>query len=380
MKRVYLDHNATSPPDPRVLLAMEPWLREHSGNPSSLYAEGRLARRAVEDARDEIAQAMAVPSREITFTSGATEANTIAVFSAYHHGRGALVASAIEHPSILASVKHLGESTGRPTGALEVDETGLVRLDSLYEALEQAPALLALMAVNNEVGSIQPIDAVARQVAGSDTWLHVDAVQAWGKADFGTPPPGVSSLSISGHKIGASKGIGALWCREEFPIAPLFFGGGQERGRRAGTENVAGIVGLGRAVRLAREEISARQARLAALEAEFLGALRQKRVDFERHGPSTAALRIPGTLNLRFPGVRGERLMIALDLDGVAISLGSACSSGAAEPSPVLRAMGVEKLPNLESVRISFGATQALGEGTKAAQVIHDVLRLKLNS
>jgi len=370
--RIYLDHNATTPMDPRVLEAMLGHLAGSQGNPSSPHTEGRAARRAVEDAREAVASLLGVPSREIVFTSGATEANNFALKGMTPAG-GRLAISAIEHPSVRECAHRLG-TQGVAVTDLPVDGAGVLDLDVLDQTLRDGVDVVAVMAANNEFGTLQPWEEIATRCRNAGAALHVDAVQMVGKVPFTTPDPGRGSVALSGHKVGGPKGVGALWIRTDTRVAPLVEGGGQERLRRAGTENVAGIVGFGVACRLAREEVMARHRGLQAAEDAFLGALRARGLDFVRHGPTAATQRLPGTLNLRFPGVPGEQLLLSLDLAGVAISLGSACSSGAVQPSHALAALGINRVDNLESVRISLHWDHAAGVLEDAVQRIATVL------
>ncbi len=367
MKRIYLDHNATTPLDPRVLDAMLPFLKGSYGNPSSLHGEGREARRAVEDARDSVAALLQVDPRDVVFCSGATEANNWALrwLGSLPRQPRRLLVSAVEHPSVLEAA----ESQRRDGVVVErvgVDGTGVLSLAALEASLAQPCSGVAIMAVNNEVGSIQPIAPAWDLCSARGVPLHVDAVQAPGKLDYSPGALPATTLSISAHKIGGPKGAGALVLRNGARIPPLFVGGGQERERRAGTENVAAIVGFGAAARLAALEGAEWRTNLAGLERAFLDRLTSRSVAFVRNGPDATA-RVPGTLNLRCGGRTGEGLLLALDLAGVAVSLGSACSSGAARPSHVLAAMGLSKVDNLGSVRISFGCRQTVADSIEAA-------------
>ncbi|MAG57911.1 MAG: cysteine desulfurase [Planctomycetes bacterium] len=378
--RIYLDHNATTPMDPRVLEAMQPWFLGHHGNPSSLHAEGREARRAVEEARESVAALLGQDPRTILFTSGATEANNTALRGLLAAGADSdagpahLAVSAVEHPSVLTCAEALQREGVRVTH-LTVDEDGRVHLEAVDAALADGARVVAVMAANNEVGTLQPWSEIADRCRAAGAALHVDAVQMIGKHPLAVPDPGAGTLSLSAHKFGGPKGAGALWIREETRLTPLLFGGGQERLRRGGTENVVGLIGLGAAARLAAGETASRRRRLTALENAFLGAIRERIPDVVLHGPSgaTEGGRLAGTLCLRVPGVPGEPLLMGLDLQGVAISLGSACSSGAVEPSHVLHAMEINKVDNLESFRVSLGWEQDEATVLRAARIIADV-------
>jgi cysteine desulfurase len=374
MKRIYLDWNATTPLDARVLDRMMPYLREQFGNPSSLHEQGREARRAVEDARESIASAIGADAREIVFCSGATEANNLALLGLAGDRPGAVVVSAIEHPSVLECAESMTRH-GREAVVLPVTPAGRVDLGTLEGALARRPALVAVMAANNETGMIQPTAAAAAACAAAGVPLHVDAVQTLGKLSWRIPHEAVATASFSAHKVGGPKGIGALFARVGSRIERQIHGGGQERGRRSGTENVPAIVGFGAAVELACAEIEARRARLRALERLFLRSLAARDVRCVVHGDPDENQRLPGTLNVRFPGFSGEGMLFGLDLLGVSVSLGSACSSGAARPSHVLAAMGIPKQENLESVRFSLGPSLADSDVESAAQAVASVVR-----
>lgn len=352
---------------------MLPHLDGAQGNPSSLHAEGRAARRAIEDAREAVAAVFGGDPREVVFTSGATEANNLALKGQVPRG-GRLFVSAVEHPSVGGVAARLAERDGVTVTTGAVDREGSLELDPLDEALAAGQDVVAVMAANNEFGTLQPWEAVADRCRAAGAALHVDAVQMLGKVPFTVPDPGRGSVSISGHKIGGPKGVGALWIRTDTRVSPLIDGGGQERQRRAGTENVAAIVGLGVAADLALREAADRHGRLLLAETAFLTRLAAAAPGLVRHGAADPTRRLPGTLNLRFPGVRGEELLVSLDLAGVAISLGSACSSGAVQPSHALQALGINKVENLESVRISLGWDQPIDVVEEAARRIGDVV------
>jgi cysteine desulfurase len=372
--RIYLDWNATTPLDPRVLDRMMPYLGGRFGNPSSLHEDGRIAHRAVEEARESVARAVGAEAREVVFCSGATEANNLAIRGLAAARPGTVLVSAIEHSSVIECAEDLA-GRGAAVAALPVTPEGRLDLDAFRAALGAGASVAAVMAVNNETGVIQPVEAVAAECATRGVPLHVDAVQALGKAGFSVASPGIATASVSSHKIGGPKGAGALVVRSGWRVGREIHGGGQERGRRAGTENVAAIVGFGAAADLAREELEARRARCAALEARFLVELQQRNVAFRVRGDPRPESRVPGVLNLGFPGFSGEGMLFGLDLLGVSVSLGSACSSGAAKMSHVLAAMGLSKEENLESVRFSFGPTLADADVDAAAAAVLAVQR-----
>ena len=376
MQRIYLDHNASTPTDPRVVDAMQRWLGAACGNPSSIHTEGRAARRAVEDAREAVASLLGAETSEIVFTSGATEANVTALRGMFGaEGRPSrLLVSAVEHASILEPLRS-GSASGAGTVLLPVDREGRLEPAALEEALRQPADGVVLMAANNETGALQPIREAAELCAAKGIRLHVDAVQLPGKvaADVASIP-GVTSAVVSGHKFGGPKGAGALWIRRSTRCRPLLIGGGQERDRRAGTENVPALVGFGVAARLAKDELPARRSALLAAETVFLNRLQELGVGCRRNGPLDPAHRLPGTINLLFPGRSGEAVVMGLDLEGVAVGLGSACASGAAKPSHVLSAMGLKTEDVLASIRLSCGGGTSVGEATTAAERLHRVL------
>lgn len=372
MRRIYLDWNATTPLDPRVLERMLPYLRGHFGNPSSLHEPGRTARRAVDDARESLALAIGAQAKELIFCSGATEANNLAVQGLAADRPGPIVVSAIEHPSILeAAASHARR--GREVVSLPATREGSVDLAALEAALKRVPSLVAVMAVNNETGIVQPVAKVAALCATAGVPLHVDAVHALGKLPFSVGNEGIASASVSAHKIAGPKGAGALFVRSGLRLERAVHGGGQERDRRAGTENVPAIAGFGLAAALAHEEGPSRRARVQALEDRLLGELRSRGVPFVAHGIESPSGRVPGTLSLRFPGFSGEGMLFGLDLRGISVSLGSACSSGAAKPSHVLAAMGIPLAENLETVRVSLGWTLDEAEMSASAQAIEEI-------
>lgn len=355
---VYLDHAATTPVRPEVLEAMLPYLGATTfGNPSSSHRFGRAARAGLEQARREVAAAVGAEPTHVVFTSGGTEADNLAVIgaaqAARHAGRSMLVAvSAIEHKAVLAAAHHVCQLGGEET-ILPVGGDGRLDLDSLDRALAGHPAIVSVMWVNNETGVRQPIEDIAARCAGAGILLHCDAVQAFGKIPLTLTDLPCTLLTVSGHKIGAPKGIGALIVRDRKAVEAIIHGGGQQFGIRPGTENVAGAVALGRAAILAAEEQAAEAPRLAALRDALAAQLRLAVPDIVVH--SESAPRAPHVLNVGVPGTDSEALLMHLDLAGIAASGGSACSTGAVEPSHVLTAMGVPRALALGSIRLSFG-------------------------
>jgi cysteine desulfurase len=353
MNPIYLDSAATTPVRPEVREAMLPFLGDRFGNPSSLHRWGREARAALENARARLAAVLGATPAEIVFTRGGTEADNLAVLGRARRERGApVVCSAIEHKAVLASAHH-AEEEGSPLHVLPVDASGTVRLEGLDELLRATPAVVSVMWANNETGVIQPVAETAARCAEAGVTFHTDAVQAFGKLEVRVDRTPVSLLSVSAHKIGGPKGVGALFVRRGTKLTPLVFGGGHERGLRAGTEDAAGAVGLATAAELAAAERPATAARLGGLRDRLEAALRERVPDVIVNGGD--APRLPNILNVSLPGAGSDALLLAFDLEGLAVSSGSACSSGATTPSHVLTAMGLPPDLALPSIRFSLG-------------------------
>jgi len=374
---VYLDYAATTPVRPEVLEAMLPYLTEQAfGNPSSAHRFGRAARAGIEQARREVAQATGAEPNQVIFTSGGTEADNLGIMGAAlaARDRGAAmcaVVSAIEHKAVLAAahaVCHLG---GREV-VLPVDGNGRVELGALDAALRERPAVVSIMWVNNEVGVVQPVREIADRCCEAGVAFHTDAVQAFGKLPVNLAALGCTLASLSGHKIGAPKGIGALVVRDRKAIEAIIHGGGQQFGIRPGTENVPGAVAMGRAAALAAAEQEREAERLRALRDELAARLRAAVTDIVIN--AEGAERAPHVLNLAVPGADSEALLMHLDLAGVACSGGSACSTGAVEPSHVLTAMGVPRELALAAVRLSLGHGTTEDDVTRAAEVMPAVV------
>ena len=351
MRRVYLDNNATTPVLPEVFEAMRPYFSERFGNASSIHHHGQETRAAVEGARDSVAALLGCRASEIVFTSGGTESDNLAIAGLTVPGDHAITSS-VEHHAVLHAVKHL-EKIGREITCLPVDGRGLVDPDDVRRALRPNTKLISIMMANNETGVLQPFEEIGRIAAEADVFFHTDAVQAAAKIPIDVARVGCDALSISGHKIHAPQGIGALYVRKATRLQPLFHGGRHERSRRAGTENVPGIVGLGKAAELAVQGFERRDdQKLAALRDRLQqGILSQ--ID-EAGVNGDGAVRTPNTTNIYFDHIDGEPLVIALDLKGLAVSSGAACSSGAIEPSHVLTAMGLRPDRARASVRFSL--------------------------
>jgi len=357
MRRVYLDNNATTPVLPEVLTAMQPYFGEHFGNASSIHHHGQETRAAVERARESLASLVGCRASEIVFTSGGTEGDNLAIFGLVNFGLSNpgqhVITSAIEHHAVLNSCKHL-EALGCEVTYVPVDGRGQVDPDDVRRALRPNTRLITIMMANNETGVLQPVEEIGKVAADADAYFHTDAVQAAGKVVIDVRRIGCDLLSISGHKMHAPQGVGALYVRKGTGLRPMLHGGSHERSRRAGTENVPGIVALGKAAELARkafargdlDRISGLRDRL---EQTILGEVEATGVNGQ------SAPRVPNTTSVRFDGSDGEALVIALDLKGLAVSTGAACSSGAIEPSHVLTAMGLRPEQARGSLRFSLG-------------------------
>ncbi len=371
MRRAYLDNNATTPVLPAVLEAMLPYFNAEFGNASSIHHHGQHTRAAVERARESVAALLGARAAEIVFTSGGTEADNLAVFGLARPGDH-VITSTIEHHAVLNACRWL-EQAGCEVTYLPVDPRGIVDPEDLRRALRPNTRLISIMMANNETGVLQPIEQLAAIAAEADVYFHTDAVQAAGKVPIDVSRLGVDLLSISGHKIHAPQGVGALYVRKGTLIRPMIHGGRHERGRRAGTENVAGIVGLGKAAELARAGLSNGEAAQMAelrdrIERTILGQTDGVGVN------SAGAPRVPNTTNIWFEGIEGEALVIALDLKGVAVSTGAACSSGAIEPSHVLTAMGLSPEHARSSLRFSLGKQNTADDVDLLLATLPDVL------
>jgi cysteine desulfurase len=357
VRKVYLDHAASTRIRPEVLEAMQPYYGEQFGNPSSAHAWGREARAGLEEARERIAAALGAKRPEIIFTSGGTEADNIAVLGRARaivaaDQRVMIACSAIEHKAVLAAVKSAAQD--RATAIIiAVDREGVIDMDALRQAILQRPAVLAVMWVNNEVGAVQPVHDIAKLCAEAGIAFHTDAIQAFGRVPVQLTD-GVTSLAISGHKLGAPKGIGALFVRSGLDIRSTLHGGSQERGIRPGTENVAYAVGLSVAVELAAREQQTEAARLQNLRDELQATLLTNIPDLVVN--AVRAARAPHILNVSLRGVEQDALLVSLDMEGIAVSTASACQSGAAEPSHVLVAMG-RGATDEAALRLSLGRT-----------------------
>jgi cysteine desulfurase len=395
MTRVYFDYNATTPVEPAVLEAMLPYFSGEFGNASSIHTFGQKARSAVESAREQVAALIGARSQEIVFTSGGTEADNHAIFGVVlAAGAGGeiatryagssdlqaqypnrlqaaraphIITTAIEHEAVLNSCQEL-ERKGFSVTYLAVDRDGIVDPDAVRRALRDETVLITAMQANNELGVVQPLEEIGKIAAEADVYFHTDAVQSAGKIPVDVGKLKLDLLSISGHKMYAPKGVGALYIRGGSRVQQLMYGGHHQRGFRPGTENVAAIVGLGKGAEIARSSLVADAARVARLRDELESGLLQRIPDARVNGAGAA--RTPNTTNIMFAGIEGEALVIALDLKGLACSTGAACSSGAVEPSHVLTAIGLTATDARSSLRFSLGRHTTPEEIAFALKVI----------
>jgi cysteine desulfurase len=354
-RRVYLDHNASTSVHPEVLEAMLPFFSERFGNPSSIHGFGREARDGVEGARERVAHFLRVGKDEIVFTSGGTESDNVAVKGiAAARGRGHIVTSAVEHHAVLRSVQAL-EKAGFEATYVPVDGHGMVDPDDVRRALRSDTIVVSIMHANSEVGTIQPVAAIGRLTREREIPFHVDAVQTFGKLPLDLDALGIDLLSFSSHKIYGPKGIAGLYIRKGTKMVSVQHGGEHERRRRAGTENVPGIVGLGRAVEVRARDMAAEETRVRGLRDRLWAGLERRVPEIRLNGHPTE--RLPGTCNVCFRHIESESIVLGLDLKGVAVSAGSACTSGSIEPSHVLVAMGMPLDWAMGAVRCSLGRT-----------------------
>ncbi len=362
---IYLDHNATTPIDGRVLEAMLPYLKTFYGNPSSLYRLGRASNSAIDTAREQIAALVGAQPSQIIFTSGGTEANNLALASLAPHA--GLAVSAIEHPSVIEPALHL-KSLGHPLTLLEADADGLITQDAIDQIIPLKPGLVSAMLANNETGAVQNIAYFAGQLAAHGINVHTDAVQALGKIPVNFNQLGVHLMSLSSHKIYGPKGCGALVFDKSIALNPLLLGGGQEQTFRAGTENVAAIVGFGKAAELAKIELAERHAHLLKLRKlleQNLSAIPNLTIFAKQ------TERLPNTVQMGIQGIDDEMLLMQLDQKNIAVSSGSACASTLREPSPVLLAMGIGAAQAKTAIRIS------LGKNNTEAEILEFIKQLK---
>ena len=362
MRRIYLDHNASTPVHPKVLEAMLPYFSESFGNASSIHAFGREAKHALEASRETIAAFLGVSPEEIVFTSGGTESDNVAIKGVASAGPrpGHIITTQIEHHAVLRTCEAL-EREGWVVTYLNVDEYGLLDPDDVRRSIRPDTALISVMHANSEVGTIEPIEEIARVAQEAGIPFHVDGVQSFGKIPYRPREIGLSLLAFSSHKIYGPKGVGALWIRRGTRMVGIQHGGDHERRRRAGTENVAGIVGFAKAVEIRQREMMDEAGRLRSLRDRLWEGIRGRIEEVRLNGHPTR--RLPSTLNVSFKGIESESLILGLDLKGIGISAGSACSSGNLEPSYVLTAMGLPADLGMAAARFS------LGRGTREEEI-----------
>ncbi len=379
MKRIYLDHNATTPVDAAVLEAMLPFFAGEFGNASSIHTFGQRARAAVETARERVATLLNARAQEVVFTSGGTEADNHAIFGILSTSLGVfsvdqphIITTAIEHEAVLNACQAL-EKQGAAVTYLAVNGEGLIDLDELRAAIRPETVLITVMHANNELGTVQPLAEIGKIAAEADIYFHTDAVQSAGKVPIDVKEMQIDLLALSGHKLYAPKGIGAIYIKGGTRLKQLLYGGHHQRGFRPGTENVPGIVGLGKAAELAQISLTADALRVSALRDKLEAGLLARVPD--AFANAARARRTPNTCNITFPGLEGEALIIALDLRGLACSTGAACSSGAVEPSHVLTAIGLTAPEARSSVRFSLGRHTTEEEIQKTLEIVPAAVR-----
>lgn len=376
MNKIYLDHNATTPVNPEVMEEMLPYFGKEYGNASSLHSFGRYAREAVENARQEVARLIGpVEAVDIVFTSGGTESDNFAIKGAAYalkdKGRH-IITGRIEHHAVLNTCEFLAKN-GYEITYVPVDEHGLLNIDELKKAIRPDTILISIMFANNEVGTIEPVKDIAAIARGKGILFHTDAVQALGKLPIDVEETGIDLLSVSAHKIYGPKGIGALYISKKTRITPFMHGGHHERNRRAGTENVPGIVGFGKACQLAGKYMEKENKRLLELRDRLWIGISKNIEDVKMNGHPTK--RLSNTLNVSFKYVEGESVLLNLDLKGIAASSGSACTSGSLEPSHVLSAMGVEPATAQGSVRFSLGSQNTEAEIDRVIKELPPIIK-----
>ncbi len=355
MNNVYFDNSATTKTDERVIEAMMPYITENYGNPSSIYKIGRENRKAVEEAREQVAKALNCEPNEIYFTNGGSESDNTAIRGiayAYKNKGNHIITSKIEHPAVLETCKQL-EKEGFEVSYIGVDENGIIKLDELKNAIKPTTTLISIMFANNEIGTIEPIEEIGKIAKENNIFFHTDAVQAVGNVEIDVKKLNIDALSMSGHKFYGPKGIGALYVKKGIKFEKLINGGHQERNKRAGTENVAGIVGLGKAIELAYQELDEHNKKIKELRDYYVEQVKAKIPYIRINGDETK--RLPGNSNISFRFIEGEGLLLNLDLKGICASSGSACTSGSLDPSHVLLAIGLPHEIAHGSLRISIG-------------------------
>lgn len=375
MNRIYMDNAATTRVTEPVFEAMKPYFCEKFGNPMSVHSFGRESRRAVEEARRQVAAALNADSREIYFTGCGTESDNWALRgAAYARGntRRTLVTTTIEHHAILHTAEQL-EKEGFKVVYVPVDEFGIVKLDEMEKAITEDVFLVSVMTANNEIGTIQPIEEIARMAHAKGALFHTDAVQAIGSVKIDVKAMGIDLLSLSGHKFHAPKGVGALYMKNSVHIERLIRGGAQERTQRAGTENLASIVGLGKAIELATADIDAHNARLAGMRDHMISEILTRIPETRLNGDATR--RLPGNVNVSVRYIEGESLLLSLDLKGIAASSGSACTSGALDPSHVLLAIGLPHEIAHGSLRLTMNEENTMEEVDTVVEALVEIVK-----
>jgi cysteine desulfurase len=376
LEKIYLDHAATSPIHPKVVDKMTTVLKETFGNPSSIHAFGREARQYLDEARTIIAEAIGAHFNEIIFTSGGTEADNMAIIGAARALKDKgnhIITTSIEHHAVLHTCQYL-EKEGFEVTYLPVDEQGKISLEQFDQALRDDTIVVTIMFGNNEVGTIQPIREIGQRLKGHQAVFHTDAVQAFGMEELDVNELHVDMLSVSAHKVNGPKGIGFLYVREGTKLIPHIYGGEQERKRRAGTENVASITGFGEAVTIAQQTMAEKRKQYQAFKQKMIETFRQEGIEFDINGTLEGSL--PHVLNVYFPGVDVEAMLVNLDLAGIAASSGSACTAGSIDPSHVLVAMFGKDSDRLRSsIRFSFGLGNTLEQVEKAAKETANIVK-----
>ncbi|PIC04732.1 cysteine desulfurase NifS [Anoxybacillus flavithermus] len=376
LERIYLDHAATSPVHPEVVEAMVPYMTTYFGNPSSIHSFGRETRRALDEARETMAKTIGAKANEIVFTSGGTEADNLAIIGVAmaNRERGRhIITTSVEHHAVLNTCKYL-QKQGFDVTYLPVDEHGMISVEQVKSALRDDTIIVSIMFGNNETGVLQPIHDIGQLLRDHDAYFHTDAVQAYGLIPIHVGELGIDLLSVSSHKINGPKGVGFLYVREGVRLTPHIYGGEQERKRRAGTENVPGIVGLQKAAELAQQTMAEKRGLYEQFQRIMLTTFEQEGIDYAVNGHETN--RLPHVLNVAFFGTNVEALLVNLDLAGIAASSGSACTAGSIDPSHVLVAMyGNESDRIRSSVRFSFGYGNTIEQVERAAYDIAKIVK-----
>ncbi|HVP36561.1 MAG TPA: cysteine desulfurase NifS [Terriglobales bacterium] len=373
-RKIYLDHNATTPVHPEVLEAMLPFYKEGFGNASSIHSFGREAKVALEESREKVAKFLNADPLEIYFTSGGTESDNLAVKGVAWANKkkgNHIITSRIEHHAVLESCRYL-EKEGYEITYLPVDKYGLVDHDEFKKSIKKETVLVSIMHANNEIGTIQPIAELAGIAKEKGVYFHTDAVQSTGKLKIDVNELNVDMLSLSAHKFYGPKGVGALYIRRGVRLTPLAHGGHHEKSRRAGTENVPGIVGLAKALEIAHSDMQEEEKRLKNLTEAFYKKVTERIPDVFMNGHPV--LRIPNTMNISFKGVEGESIILNLDLKGIGVASGSACTSGSLEPSHVLSAMGVPGDLAQSSLRFSFGRSNTMEDVDYVVEILPEII------